>query len=191
MNSTSIHPGEIQKDIFFFKENDPCPQPFQLNSSALEPCNNLGAYDYFTGSEIGFVYSCVFLAFVPILAILAAYFVVKLQNRKRRRLKVKQEALRLVHFSFYTESANLSMWFFGLLRHFRLFSIFASLFFFSLAYFFWPFLSFWPFLAFFTIFGVILTLYCSFLFLPVEMPRTKRRSTRCWLVNGYTRIISD
>lgn len=98
VNSTSIHPGEIQKDVFIFKETDPCPQPFQLNSSSLEPCNNLGTYDYFTGSEIGFVYSCVFLAFVPILGILAAYGVVKYQNSKRRRLKVKQEALRFVTY---------------------------------------------------------------------------------------------
>lgn len=94
VNSTSIHPGEIQKNIFVFKENDPCPQPFQMNTSALEPCNDLGAYDYFTGSEIGFTYSCVFLAFVPILGVLAGYTVVKFQNSKRRRLKVKQEALR-------------------------------------------------------------------------------------------------
>lgn len=79
-----------------WKENDPCPQPFQLNASTLEPCNNLGAYDYFTNSEIGFVYSCVFLAFVPILGILAAYGVVKLQNSKRRRLKLKQESLKFV-----------------------------------------------------------------------------------------------
>lgn len=94
VNSTSIHPGEIQKDVFMFHENDPCPQPFQLNASALEPCNNLGNYDYFTGSEIGFTYSCVFLAFVPILGVMAAYSVVKYQSSKRRRLKVKQEALR-------------------------------------------------------------------------------------------------
>lgn len=94
MNSTSIHPGEIQKDVFMFRENDPCPQPFQLNASTLEPCNNLGNYDYFTGSEIGFTYSCVFLAFVPILGVMAAYSVVKYQSSKRRRLKVKQEAMR-------------------------------------------------------------------------------------------------
>lgn len=94
VNSTSIHPGEIQKNIFVWKENDPCPQPFQLNASALEPCNNLGTYDYFTGSEFPFVFSCVFLAFVPILGVLAAYGVVKYQNSKRRRLKVKQEALK-------------------------------------------------------------------------------------------------
>lgn len=82
-----------------FHENDPCPQPFQLNASALEPCTNLGTYDYFTGSEIGFTYSCVFLAFVPILGVMAAYSVVKYQSSKRRRLKVKQEALRYVNLS--------------------------------------------------------------------------------------------
>lgn len=94
VNSTSIKPGEIQKNVFLFHETDPCPQPFQLNTSLLEPCNNLGTHDYFTGSELGFTYSCVFLAFVPIFGILAAYSVVKYQSSKRRRLKVKQEAMR-------------------------------------------------------------------------------------------------
>lgn len=101
VNSTSIHPGEIQKDVFMFREDDPCPQPFQLNASALEPCNNLGGHDYFTGSEIGFTFSCVFLAFVPILGILAAYGVVKYQNSKRRQLKVKQEALKYDYYFYY------------------------------------------------------------------------------------------
>lgn len=101
VNSTSIHADEIQKDVFMFRENDPCPQPFQLNASALEPCNNLGNYDYFTGSEIGFTYSCVFLAFVPILGVMAAYSVVKYQSSKRRRLKVKQEAMRYCGFYNY------------------------------------------------------------------------------------------
>lgn len=96
VNSTSISEDAIQRDVFVWREGDPCAQPGQLNTSALESCNNLGGYDYFTGSELPFVYACVFLAFVPILCISAGYGIVKLQNRKRRRLKVKQETLRLV-----------------------------------------------------------------------------------------------
>lgn len=98
-NSTGIAADAIQRDVFYWREGDPCPQPGQLNTSALESCNNLGGYDYFTGSELPFVYACVFLAFVPILCVSAGYGIVKLQNRKRRRLKVKQETLRFVRIS--------------------------------------------------------------------------------------------
>lgn len=41
-----------------------------------------------------YIYACVFLGFVPILCAGAGYGVVKLQNRRRRRLKIKQEELR-------------------------------------------------------------------------------------------------
>ncbi|KAJ8969155.1 hypothetical protein NQ314_001896 [Rhamnusium bicolor] len=46
------------------------------------------------GNELVYIYVCVFLGFVPILCAGAGYGVVKLQNRRRRRLKIKQEELR-------------------------------------------------------------------------------------------------
>lgn len=46
------------------------------------------------GNELVYIYTCVFLAFIPILSGAAAYGVVKLQNRKRRQLKIRQEELR-------------------------------------------------------------------------------------------------
>lgn len=66
----------------------------QLNGTELEPCKNLGTYDFFSGSELAFVYACVFLAFVPILCMSAAYGVLKLQSSRRRKLKIKQETIR-------------------------------------------------------------------------------------------------
>lgn len=96
VNSTNIQPEDIQKDVFMWREGDPCPQPLQLNATELEPCNYLGSYDYFSGSELAFIYACVFLAFVPILCASAGYGVVKMSNSKRRKLKIKQEALRFV-----------------------------------------------------------------------------------------------
>ena len=33
VNATSIKPDEIQKNVFFWMDSDPCPQPRQLNSS--------------------------------------------------------------------------------------------------------------------------------------------------------------
>lgn len=43
------------------------------------------------GSELAYIYACVFLGFVPILCAGAGYGVVKLQNGRRRRLRMRQE----------------------------------------------------------------------------------------------------
>jgi len=83
--------GEIQKNVFFFRESDPCPQPSQLNASTLTPCNFLSGYDYFAGSEVPYIYACLLLCFVPIVAAGVGYGVVKLQNSKRRKLKARHE----------------------------------------------------------------------------------------------------
>lgn len=66
----------------------------QLNTSSLEPCKHLSGYDYFEGNEFVYIYACIFLGFIPILCAGAGYGVVKLQNRRRRRLKIQQEELR-------------------------------------------------------------------------------------------------
>lgn len=94
VNSTDIKPEEIQRNVFFWNVGDPCQQPMQLNASQLEPCKVLGGYDYFENNELVYIYACVFLGFVPILCAGAGYGVVKLQNRRRRRLKIQQEELR-------------------------------------------------------------------------------------------------
>lgn len=96
INSTDILEADLQKNVFNWHDGDPCPQPLQLNATELEPCSYLQGYDYFSGSELAFIYACVFLGFVPILCASAGYGVVKLQNSKRRKLKIKQEALRYV-----------------------------------------------------------------------------------------------
>ncbi|KRT82556.1 peroxidase, partial [Oryctes borbonicus] len=93
VNCTNIREGHLQKNVFFWVTGDVCPQPEQLNASSLKPCNYLKGYDYFEGNEVVYIYSCVFLGFVPILCAGAGYGVVKLQNRRRRRLKIKQEEL--------------------------------------------------------------------------------------------------
>lgn len=47
VNATDIEPDSLQKDVFFWSEGDPCPQPAMLNASVLEPCSYLKGYDYF------------------------------------------------------------------------------------------------------------------------------------------------
>ncbi|CAH1982304.1 unnamed protein product [Acanthoscelides obtectus] len=94
VNSTDIESDAIQKNVFFWMDGDPCPQPMQLNVSEMEPCKIITGYDYFEGNELIYIYACLFLGFVPILCAGAGYSVVKLQNRQRRRLKIKQDELR-------------------------------------------------------------------------------------------------
>ncbi|XP_076302111.1 dual oxidase-like [Lasioglossum baleicum] len=94
VNATGIPENAIQRNVFTWEEGDPCPQPYQLNSTMLEPCVPLQRYDYFEGSELVYIYACVFLGFVPILCAGAGYGLVKLQNRRRRRLKILQEAIQ-------------------------------------------------------------------------------------------------
>lgn len=89
VNSTDIKPDEIQKNLFFWTDGDPCPQPYQLNSTLLEPCIYLQGYDYFEGSEVAYIYACIFLGFVPLICAAAGYGVVKLQNKRRRQLKIR------------------------------------------------------------------------------------------------------
>ena len=47
LNASDIQPNEIQENVFFHVEGDPCPQPAQLNASNMEPCVFLGGFDYF------------------------------------------------------------------------------------------------------------------------------------------------
>jgi len=47
INATDITFNVIQRRVFVWQDGDPCPQPFQLNSTMLEPCVPLQRYDYF------------------------------------------------------------------------------------------------------------------------------------------------
>lgn len=51
-NATGIPSDAIQRRVFLWQDGDPCPQPFQLNSTMLESCVPLQRYDYF--EVIGF-----------------------------------------------------------------------------------------------------------------------------------------
>lgn len=55
---------------------------------------NIYIYFFFQGSELVYIYVCVFLCFIPVLCAGAGYGVIKVQNRKRRRLKILQDAVQ-------------------------------------------------------------------------------------------------
>lgn len=47
VNSTDVDPNTIQREVFFWNDGDPCPQPGQIEPSTLEPCSYLKGFDYF------------------------------------------------------------------------------------------------------------------------------------------------
>lgn len=47
VNSTDVKPDTIQREVFFWNDGDPCPQPGQVEPSTLEPCSYLKGFDYF------------------------------------------------------------------------------------------------------------------------------------------------
>lgn len=66
VNTTSIPPNAIQKNVFQFVDGSPCPQPSQIRSNMLEPCLIMASFDYFHGSEIIYILVTLSLVFIPI-----------------------------------------------------------------------------------------------------------------------------
>ena len=63
----------------------------KLNASEITSCNFLAEYDYFSCSEVPYIYACFLLGFVSIVVSGVNYGVVKLQNLKRRKMKAHHE----------------------------------------------------------------------------------------------------
>uniref|UniRef100_A0AC35U9C9 NAD(P)H oxidase (H2O2-forming) n=1 Tax=Rhabditophanes sp. KR3021 TaxID=114890 RepID=A0AC35U9C9_9BILA len=75
---SDIDPSEIQDNVFQFQENDPCPQPFQVNTTGLESCVPMMRFDHFTGNEVTYIFSIIVLAIVPLLCIgIARYLIIR------------------------------------------------------------------------------------------------------------------
>lgn len=96
--ASELQAGVVQKSMFVWKEGDPCPQPVQLNSSMMEPCLMLEGYDYFHGNEVAYIYACLVLVFIPIACAGAGYGVIKLQNKRRREIKLMKDVTTKKNF---------------------------------------------------------------------------------------------
>ena len=57
VNSTSVSPNEIQKNVFFWMKSDPCPQPAQLQATDMPKCEYLKGYDHFQVNFFLFFYT--------------------------------------------------------------------------------------------------------------------------------------
>ncbi|XP_038562804.1 dual oxidase 1 isoform X2 [Micropterus salmoides] len=84
---TSAEATEIQKNVFFWKDGDPCPQPTQLNASMLHPCTNATKLNYFDGSKAGFGISVIVLFLFPVVSLLVAWMVAYFRKYRYRKFQ--------------------------------------------------------------------------------------------------------
>jgi dual oxidase len=66
VETTAISSQSLQDNVFNHNANDPCPQPFQVNTTGLEQCIPFMRFDHFTGNEVTYIFTCILLGCVPI-----------------------------------------------------------------------------------------------------------------------------
>ncbi|KAJ8407723.1 hypothetical protein AAFF_G00267670 [Aldrovandia affinis] len=88
--ATSAEPGDIQKNVFFWEDGDPCPQPEQVHAAALHPCTNATTLNYFEGSQAGFGITIVALCLLPAVCFLLAGLVAYFRKSKFKRFQKMQ-----------------------------------------------------------------------------------------------------
>ncbi|XP_039990207.1 dual oxidase 1 isoform X1 [Xiphias gladius] len=84
---TSAEATDIQNNVFFWRDGDPCPQPTQLNASMLYPCTNATKLNYFDGSKAGFGIFIVVLFLFPVVSFLVACMVAYLRKYRYRKFQ--------------------------------------------------------------------------------------------------------
>ncbi|XP_023933585.1 dual oxidase-like [Lingula anatina] len=96
---TNIQPGEIQRNVFFWNEGDPCPQPKQLNISDMAQCNDNLTHDFFTGSEVVYILVIILIGLLPFCfagLVIVLHACKKIQNRRNQTsLKNNKVAVQL------------------------------------------------------------------------------------------------
>ena len=65
-DTTGIPDHLLQENVFFWRDGDPCPQPFQVNTTGLEKCVPNMKYDYFSGNDAAYVFTLILLACTPV-----------------------------------------------------------------------------------------------------------------------------
>lgn len=89
---TSAEGADIQKNVFFWRDGDPCPQPTQLAASMLHPCTNATKLNYFDGSKAGFGISITILFLFPVVSLLVACMVAYLRKYRYRKFQRRRKA---------------------------------------------------------------------------------------------------
>ncbi|XP_062245894.1 dual oxidase 1 [Platichthys flesus] len=89
---TTAEAADIQANVFFWSDGDPCPQPTQLNASMLYPCSNATKLHYFDGSKAGFGIFIIVLFLFPVVSFLVAYMVAYLRKYRYRKFQRGRKA---------------------------------------------------------------------------------------------------
>uniref|UniRef100_A0A8C1VL29 NAD(P)H oxidase (H2O2-forming) n=1 Tax=Cyprinus carpio TaxID=7962 RepID=A0A8C1VL29_CYPCA len=81
LDVTSAEEGDVQRNVFFWVNGDPCPQPQPITSSDLHPCTKASSMSYFdNSSQAGFGVTVVVLFLFPVVkmslltSVIAFYF---------------------------------------------------------------------------------------------------------------------
>ncbi|KAI3371209.1 hypothetical protein L3Q82_023837 [Scortum barcoo] len=89
---TSAERSDIQNNVFFWQDGDPCAQPTQLNASMLHPCTNATKLNYFDGSQAGFGIFIIVLFLFPIVSLLVACMVAYLRTYRYKKFQRRRKA---------------------------------------------------------------------------------------------------
>ncbi|XP_040894546.1 dual oxidase 1 [Toxotes jaculatrix] len=89
---SSAEATDVQNNVFFWRDGDPCPQPAQLNASMLYPCTNATKLNYFDGSEAGFGIFIIVLFLFPAVSFLVAGMVAYLRKYRYRKFQRRRKA---------------------------------------------------------------------------------------------------
>ena len=81
---TGIEERDIQENVFFHKDGDPCPYHFQINETMLDECTPMKTFDYFSGSEGPFIATFVCLGLWVVLLIVMLILLAKHRERSQR-----------------------------------------------------------------------------------------------------------
>ncbi|GAA6221496.1 dual oxidase 1 [Lates japonicus] len=89
---TTAEANDIQTNVFFWRDGDPCPQPAQLNASVLYPCTNATKLNYFDGYKAGFGIFIIVLFLFPVVSFLVACMVAYLRKYRYRKFQRRRKA---------------------------------------------------------------------------------------------------
>ncbi|KAM6960644.1 dual oxidase 2 [Aplochiton taeniatus] len=82
---TSAEARDVQRNVFFWRDGDPCPQPAQIKASDLAPCTNVTTLNYFDGYKAGFGIFIVVLFLFPVVSFLLACVVAYFRTTKYQK----------------------------------------------------------------------------------------------------------
>uniref|UniRef100_A0A8C1VM45 NAD(P)H oxidase (H2O2-forming) n=1 Tax=Cyprinus carpio TaxID=7962 RepID=A0A8C1VM45_CYPCA len=111
LDVTSAEEGDVQRNVFFWVNGDPCPQPQPITSSDLHPCTKASSMSYFdNSSQAGFGVTVVVLFLFPVVSYIVACVVARVRTarykRFQKKLGVKMSLLTSVIAFYFFHSAK-------------------------------------------------------------------------------------